>query len=260
MKTKIMTTRFLAIFCLLGIILSTASGAAAQDETPLPLSLRRNFGSSTGTGDIQGNFTLKARPAQAVEKVVFYLDGEVMGEVSSEPYDLRFVTDNYPVGVHSLTAKGFTPAGQELNSNVIRVNFLSAEAARKSIFTILGYLLGAIILATLISWAIPMVLGRKAKALPLGAPRNYGVMGGAICPRCQRPFARSLLGANLVVGRLERCPNCGKWSLVHGASPQALRAAELAELEQTGEVVVATTLSEEERLRKELDDSRFQDT
>ncbi len=260
MKTKNLSTKFLVIICLLGVVLSAASRAAAQVETPLPLSLRRNFGSSTGTGDIQGNFSLKARPAQPVEKVVFYLDGEIMGEVTSEPYDLRFVTDNYPVGVHSLTAKGFTASGQELDSNVIRVNFLTAEAARKSMFTILGYLLGAIILATLISWAIPMLLGRKGKALPLGAPRNYGVLGGAICPRCQRPFARSLIGANLVVGRLERCPHCGKWSLVHSASPQALRAAELAELEQTGEPVAAPTQSEEERLRKELDDSRFQDT
>lgn len=260
MKTKISSTKILAILCLLGIIFSTASWAAAQAETPLPLSLRRNFGSSSGTGDIQGNFTLKARPAQAVEKVVFYLDGEVMGEVTAEPYDLRFVTDNYPVGVHSLTAKGFTAAGQELDSNVIRVNFLSAEAARKSMFTILGFVLGAVILATLISWAIPTLLGRKAKALPLGAPRNYGVLGGAICPRCGRPFARSLIGANLVVGRLERCPHCGKWSMVRSASPAELRAAELAELEQSGEAVVAPTQSEEDRLRKELDDSRYQDT
>jgi len=253
-KTKFFTSGILTTLCLLAVIFS----AAAQAETPITLNLRRNFGYSSGTGDVQGNFTLKATPNQAVERVVFYLDGEPMGEATSEPYELRFVTDNHPAGVHSLSAKGFTASGQELESNVIRVSFVTAEASRNAMFTILGITFGALILVMIISWAIPSLLGKKSKPLPLGAPRNYGAFGGSICPRCLRPFARSLLGFNLVVGRLERCPHCGKWSLVQRASPEALRAAEQAELEQAESSVEAPSLSEEERLRKELDDSRYQ--
>lgn len=255
MKTKLFAANLLTIICLLAVIFT----AAAQAETPLTLGLRRNFGYSSGAGDIQGNFTLKATPNQAVERVVFYLDGEVMGEAASEPYELRFVTDSHPVGVHELSAKGFTASGQELESNLIRVNFVTAEASRNTMFKILGFVFGALILVMIITWAISSLLGKKATPIPLGARRNYGVLGGSICPRCFRPFPRSLLGVNLVVGRLERCPHCGKWSLVHRASLEALRAAEQVELEQAGEAVAAPSLSEEERLRKELDDSRYHD-
>ena len=255
MKIKFVKSTLLALVCLLAMVVSTA----AQGETPLTLSLRRDFGYSSGTGDIQGTFSLKAAPNQAVERVVFYLDGEAIGEVSAEPYNLRFVTDNYPVGVHSLTATGFTAAGQELDSNIINVNFVTAKETQTAMFTILGFVFGALILVGIISWAIPAVLGRKTKPLPLGAPRNYGVFGGSICPRCFRPFARSILGVNLGVGRLERCPHCGKWSMVRRASPEALRAAEQAELELAGGEAEIPGQNPEERLRKELDDSRYQD-
>jgi hypothetical protein len=254
-KTKFITSSILTAFCLLAVIFS----AAAQAETPLTLNLRRNFGYSSGAGEVQGNFTLKATPNQAVERVVFYLDGEPMGEATSEPYELRFVTDNHPAGVHSLSAKGFTASGQELESNIIRVNFVTAEASRNTMFKILGFVFGALILVMIITWAISSLLGKKVKPVPLGAQRNYGMLGGSICPRCFRPFPRSLLGANLVVGRLERCPHCGKWSLVHRASLESLRVAEQAELELAEDAVEVPSLSEEERLRKELDNSRYQD-
>ena len=255
MKSKFLKASMLSLIPLLGVVF-TATG---QAETPLALGLRRNFGYSSGTGDVQGNFTLKATPNQAVKRVVFYLDEQVMGEAASEPYEQRFVTDNYPAGVHSLSAKGFTADGQELDSNVIRVNFVTAEASRKSMYTILGALFGAILLAAGIAWAIPTLLGKKAKPTPPGARHNYGPLGGSICPRCGRPFARSLLGVNLVFGRLERCPHCGKWSFVQRASLEALRAAEQAELQQAEGSTGAPNLGEEERLRKELDDSRYQD-
>ncbi|HWQ82947.1 MAG TPA: Ig-like domain-containing protein [Anaerolineales bacterium] len=259
MKIKRSKAILAAIICLLGAAVSQTARVTAQAETPLALSLRRNFGFSSGSGDIQGNFTLRATPNQAVDKVVFYIDGELLGEDAAEPYELRFVTDNHPAGIHSLTAKGFAPGGQELDSNIIKVNFRTPESARDSTFSILGYVFGALLLVMIISWAIPTVLGKKATPLPPGAPRSYGIFGGAICPRCLRPFARSALGLNLVVGRLERCPHCGKWSLVHRASPEALRAAELAELDQLGVNPEVPTPSAEEHLRKELDDSRYQD-
>jgi hypothetical protein len=63
----------------------------------------------------------------------------------------------------------------------------------------------------------------------------------------------------MLVGKLDRCPYCGKWSVVTHQSPQALQQAELAELEAAQDSGQFQAPSDEERLRKELDDSRYQD-
>jgi hypothetical protein len=113
----------------------------------------------------------------------------------------------------------------------------------------------------LLSFVVPWMISRgKPKAtVPLGAPRNYGVAGGTVCPKCKRPFSRNLLSPNLVIGKLERCPHCGKWSLARRASTAQLAAAEAAELEMASEGEHAPSLSEEERLRRDLEDSRYDD-
>jgi len=64
---------------------------------------------------------------------------------------------------------------------------------------------------------------------------------------------------NLLVGRLDRCPYCGRWSLVRHRSLAELRAAELAELENAQTDTQLSAVGEEERLRKDLEDSRFHD-
>ena len=48
MKTKFISSSILTALCLLAVIFS----AAAQAETPITLNLRRNFGYSSGTGDV----------------------------------------------------------------------------------------------------------------------------------------------------------------------------------------------------------------
>jgi len=58
------------------------------------------------------------------------------------------------------------------------------------------------------------------------------------------------------VGKLERCPFCGKWSILAAQPLSILRAAEAAELDGEGEEMTSKE-SEEERLRKKLDESRF---
>jgi hypothetical protein len=60
-------------------------------------------------------------------------------------------------------------------------------------------------------------------------------------------------------GKLERCPNCGKWQILPAASPQALREAEERELRAAQETGSVPTVSEEDKLKKELDQSRYQD-
>ena len=142
----------------------------------------------------------------------------------------------------------------QLTSNKISVVFLSkADADKKTgiiIIPILVLVFGALIVSAVVS----VVTGRKNKNLPAGSPRSYP-MGGGIGKKCGRPFAFQLLSMNMITGKLVRCPYCGKWSVTRFASMDKLRAAEQAELER--EKAQVPEASPEDKLKKELDDSRF---
>lgn len=234
--------------------------ALAQEPEELILSLRRNFGYSSGTGRIQGNFTASASGPENLSQVVFLIDGQEMGVVTQSPFEIKFDTDNFDLGVHTLSAIGYTADGQELQSTGQRREFVPAEEGWQTAGKIAIPIFGVVFLIMLLSFVLPMVLGRgKRSSVPLGAPRSYGMLGGAICPKCGRPFGMHIWGFNLVAGKFDRCPHCGRWSLVNRASTSALHAAEAAELEGTGTEPSAPAVSSEEEIRKELDDSRYQD-
>ena len=169
-------------------------------------------------------------------------------------------TGQFTLGTHTMSAIGYTSDGLELKSNEITAEFVSASAATdmlKKILIPLVVVIGGVILVTSL---VPALLGRgKTSSVPLGAPRNYGAFGGSICPKCGRPFSRHVWGINLMVGKLDRCPHCGKWSIVRAQPLSVLRQAEQAELENADHEGQLQEMSEEERLRKELDNSRYQD-
>lgn len=247
-----------AVLAILVLLLAFPNSALAQAEPELTLRMSRDLGYSSGTGQIEGTFSLKASGPDDLAKVTFFIDGQPMGEDSEAPFSLRYNTGSYSPGVHTLSAIGTTRDGRTLNSREIKVEFVTAEegwkAAGRIAIPILAISFGAILL----SFVLPLITGRgKKTSLPLGAPRSYGVFGGAICPKCGRPFSRTIMGINLIVGKLERCPHCGKFSIVQRASPQMLRQAELAELQMAPEKPAGPELTEEERLRKELDNSRY---
>ena len=246
-------------FFLVFLILISARPGFAQEEPELRLSLQRDFGYASGTGDIQGAFTIRASGPQDLQRVVFYLDGAPLGEANQSPFELRFHTESYPLGEHSLSATGFTADGREIRSNPVRVRFVSADEGFQSGMRIVLPLIGIVLGMMVLSFVISFATAGKLKNLPLGAPRQYGAAGGAICPRCGRPFSRHFLSLNMFVGKLERCPFCGKWSILAAQPLSVLRAAEAAELEAAGgEVVLQET--EEERTRKELDQSRYMES
>lgn len=228
---------------------------ALAQATGLILSLSRDLGYGGFNGDIQGLFSMHVSGPANLTRVEFYIDTTKIGESTKAPFDLQFSTDSFSLGVHSLVAVGYTADGQVLHSESIAANFVSAsegtKAATKMVIPLLVILLGAILLAAL----VPMVWGRKTTPLELGTPRRY-TLGGAICPKCQRPFAIHLHGLNLAGSKLDRCPYCGKWSIVQRASLGELHSAEQAELERSKAQVVES--SEEEKLKKELDDSKYQ--
>jgi hypothetical protein len=188
------------------------------------------------------------------------LDDEVFGEAAQAPFNLRFSTDDYPLGLHTFRAVGFTSAGAELSSNTIDVRFVTASEGWQAAGRIAIPLLVIVVGAMLLSLIPTLMSGGKLADVPPGAPRKYGLGGGAICPRCGRPFSLRILAFNLGPGiKFDRCPHCGKWALMRSRNMNDLRAAEAAELEQARLSGTAPVPSAEEKLRKDLDDSRFQE-
>jgi hypothetical protein len=247
-KTQVLLLA-VVLFCL-----AAAIPALAQSDQ-LTLSLRRDFGYGGFSGDIQGTFTLTANGPAGLVKVEFFLDDQKLGEAISAPFKLQFVTDNYPAGPHTFSALGATADGKQLASNKLGATFLSASESSGSMLRIVGPILAVVFGAIAITAVISLVTGRKLKTLPPGTRRNY-TLGGGICPKCGRPVAYSLFSINLVGGKLMPCPYCAKWSLFRRASLEKLRAAEDAELKAEKPQVPGE--SPEEKLRKELEDSKYQ--
>jgi hypothetical protein len=225
-----------------------AGAAFAQAE--LRLALNRDFGFSWAS-QIQGKFTLRAEADLELAQVTFWIDDQILGEATGAPFAVGFHTGVYSVGWHTLSAEAVTTDGRTLISDTLRLEFVTAEAggqfALKLLLPVLG-LLGALVAAATV---IPMVLGRGS--FQLG---QYGMAGGAVCPRCSLPFSRHALSLNLVTGKLERCPHCGRWSIVGRASPAALAEAEARWGSETG---AARSESEADRLQRQIDESRYTD-
>jgi hypothetical protein len=229
-----------------------ASSVLAQGDA-LNLSLSRDFGYGGFNNDIQGTFSLHASGPSTLTRVDFYIDDTQIGEDTTAPFALQFITDNYSLGAHSLSAIGYTSDGNELHSPKLDRVFVSASAGTGMTLRIVIPILVLVFGAMLLAAVVPILMGRKTARLAPGTPRSY-TLGGAICPKCTRPFAMPIFGLNLIGRKFTRCPYCGKWSVVGYASMDQLRAAERAEV-QSAQVPEA---SAEDKLKKDLDDSKYQ--
>jgi hypothetical protein len=250
-----MKKNIIALLIAIYFSLSFAIVAYAQAEE-LTLRLSRDYGYGGFNNDIQGLFSMKVTGPTNLVRVVYYIDSNTIGEVTQTPFNLQFNTDNYPLGQHNLSAIGFSSIGQRYISNTITCNFVPASVGNNAALRIVIPVLVIVFGAILLSFVIPFITGRgKVQNLPLGAERNYIGRGG-ICPKCHRPFALPLLSMNLGLSKFARCPFCGKWSVVHIQAIAKLREAERAELEWGKAEVIEET--EEEKLRKEIDESKYQ--
>jgi hypothetical protein len=248
-----------ALLSLLVLALLAPAGAAAQ-ESELQLFVRRNFGYGGGS-QIQGSFRMEAEGPDDLVRVTFMLDEQVVGTDTEAPWRVDFVTDSYALGWHTLAAEGETAEGRTLRSSERRFEFVPAAAgweAAQRMLTPLAAVLGLVALVV-VGMSILSAVNNRRNPVPLGAPRRYGVFGGAICPRCGRPFSRHWWGLNLVGGKLDRCDHCGKWSLVRAVPLEQLRAAEAAEKRRAGGGAAPPPESAEEQLRRQLDESRYTD-
>lgn len=228
-------------------------GAFAQTGQ-LTLIMSRDWGYGGLNGDIEGLFSMRVNGPVDLRRVDFYIDNSQIGEVVQAPFNLLFNTDNYPLGIHRLYAIGYSTSGQKYSSNVVNGNFVPKQSSLKIILPIIGI----VVVVMLLSALVPVFANRGKRAnIPLGAERKYGSGGGGICPKCNRPFALPLFSPHLGFSKLAFCPFCGKWSLVKVESINQLREAEKAELNST-KPDNESEGSDEEKLSKEIDDSKYQ--
>jgi hypothetical protein len=216
--------------------------------------MSRDWGYGGLNGDIAGLFSMHVSGPADLRRVDFYIDNSQIGEVLQAPFSLQFNTDNYPLGIHQLYVIGYSTSGQVYRSNVISGNFVPKQSSLKIIIPILVIVVVAILLSAL----VPFLANRGKRArIPLGAERKYGAGGGGICPKCLRPFALPLVSAHVGFSKLAVCPFCGIWSLVRVESINKLNEAEKAELKSEKPENIPEA-SDEEKLRKEIDDSKYQ--
>jgi len=248
-------TTFTLLFTLLMVVFLTMPVMAQEEQPELQISLNRDFGYGGFGNDIQGTFSIKVSGPEDLTEVAFYLDDTLMGTDVEAPYRLQFNTDNYEPGVHTIYAVGTLSDGTQLETRQLVQDFLSSEEANSKTFDLVGPILGITLLVSLIGFLVPMLTGKKGTQRPIG---EYGAAGGTVCPRCGFPYSRNVLSPNLVLGKLERCPHCGKWSIRARASQADLSAAE-ERLRAAQDESAQIDIDPEDNLKRALDESRFEE-
>ncbi len=250
MQCKLVLAMGLLLFQSFGF---AQKGWAQEADEGLELSIRKNFGYKAGSR-IQGSFSLEAQGPDEVEHVLFFIDEEIVGEVRDAPFKIAFSTSSYTLGDHCISATAELANGERLASERICYTFLGADAVKSEVT---GFVVPLVIgLATLTlggALITSLLTGRKGR-FRLGA---YSAAGGSVCPRCALPYSRHFISPNLIAGKLERCPHCGKWAIVRRATAIELEQAEEHYRGHHGEVQQPVE-DEVERLRKQIEDTRYE--
>ncbi len=223
--------------------------AAQAGSEALTLRISRDFGYGGFDNQIEGRFSLRVEGPQTLTRVEFYMDGQLMAALDAAPFRHQFNTNEYPAGEHTFTARGFNASGEPLESNSLTRVFLTAEESRQMLVRTVGPILGVSALIILLMGALSLRVSSK----PFDG--SYGLLGGAVCPQCQLPYALHWLAPRLITRRLQRCPHCGKWAWVGRAKPAELAAAEARWRGQDQGSARAADIAE--RSRRQIDDSRF---
>ena len=256
MSRKISFSGFVALFILCAVFIT-----AQAQQADYRLNVSRTFGYGNGS-QIRGTFTLSVVGPGIIKTVSYMIDDQLIAETTGTPFSYTFQTTQYPDGWHDLSAIIKLDDGTKITTPTRRFNFVSAEQETSGMAGIIVPLVGGIVLVLLGVVAFQtIVLRRKPlSTLPLGASRNYGLRGGAICPHCHRPYGIHWWAVNVGFrNRYDRCEFCGKWSIVRPLGRAELEAAENAELEQAQLEPHIQTKTDQDRLKEMIDDSRFSD-
>lgn len=207
---------FILLVFFLGLSTSLVN---AQGESSWTINLRRNWGYGAGS-NIQGSMTLSlSGDLVSITRVEFFIDDQLLSDQNEAPFSFSFNTDNYEEGVHELHARVYTKNGEVISVGPSIYNFLSSADAMNTTFQLIGVILGI----TLLGMAISYFVSSRNRS---SGERAVGPLGLAVCKRCGQAFPRSIFGFNLVAGKFERCPHCGKWQLTRRASAAEIEQAE----------------------------------
>ncbi len=239
----------LALFVVLAALFIAVIPAHAQDAG-LTLSMSRDFGYAGFGSDIEGLFSLRASGPSNLQRVEFYVDSELIGNVDEEPFRVQFTTKDYAPGERTMYALGYLSDGSQLRSNEITRIFLSAEQARGKMVELVFPILGVVLAVTLLATVVPAMLSSKKPQRG-----KYGVSGGAVCPKCGLPYPLRFFSFNMGAKKFDRCPHCGKWSLVRRASKEDLAAAEARWAALDAPTEATPRIS---RRDQQIDDSRYE--
>lgn len=259
MKTRKSIFYSLLLVALLLVLFCTPVLAQTPESPLYRLNVNRDFGYGNGA-DIKGMFSLRIVGSDDLVSVTYLIDGEPMAVVNESPYTFQFNTSQYPFGVHELTAEVTNNVGKVFTTPARHMNFVSAEQQAAGMKNIVGpILVGLVGIMIIIGLAQSLMMRkRNPDGIPLGTERNYGFAGGSICGHCGRPTPRHIWGINIVVGKFDRCENCGKWSVMRAVPYEILRAAEITEKASVSEKPMFTEKSDEEKLRELVDKSKYE--
>jgi len=245
---------------LIAVLLALVCAAPALAQSALNLTVNRDFGYNLGS-QIRGTFSMKASGPSDLTSVTFFIDGQPVKQVDAAPFAFQFQTTSYADGFHDLSATGVTAGGQTLTSPMRRFEFVSASQEQSGMGKIVLPILGIVVVlfVVILGFQFLAFRRRKREPVPLGTHRNYGVFGGAICPRCGRPTPIPLGAMNLGFSRLAFCENCGRFGILHPVKLEQLRRAEDAELQDAKSQVTIPEPTAEEKLKQQIDSSRYED-
>jgi len=246
-------TRGLLLLLLFTLVLQPSHALAQEEDGELTFEVRRIFGFRLANR-IQGRYKFVVSGPDDLERVEILVDGEVQYEISGAPFTYEFSTSDFAPGLRTFSAVGYTDTGAVLRSPEGAYSVLSTEEAQEGLTKyVLPLVIGLFVIMGLVGF-VSSLITRKKGQFRIG---EYGPAGGAVCKRCGMPFSRHFLSPNLVVGKLERCPNCGAVAVVRRGSPVELREAErrlLADLQAGRSDRVE---DEDQRLKRMIEDSRF---
>jgi hypothetical protein len=243
----------LIVIFVVSLVVPAEVHAQGEDES-IELQVVKVFGFRVGN-KLQGRIGLRVDGPADLMRVEFYLDDEMINEDFDAPFRYDFSTGDIAPGEHTLSAIGYTEDGRVLPSDVGTYTILSADEAVTGIQKYMIPLLIGVVIFLIMAGALSAAITKRT-----GPPYkigDYGPAGGAVCRRCGMPFSRHTLSPNLVVGKLERCPNCGAVGVVRRGTPMELQVAEerlLADMQKRREIPEE---EEDERLRRMLDETRF---
>ncbi|OGO15072.1 MAG: hypothetical protein A2Z14_05310 [Chloroflexi bacterium RBG_16_48_8] len=247
-------TIFLGLLFLV-FLLMPIGASAQEDGERIDLWVVKIFGFRVGN-KLQGRIGLRIGGPEDLSRVEFYLDAEMLIRDDEAPFRYDFSTGDITPGQHTIRAIGYTQDGRALPSEIGTYTILSADEAVEGIQKyMIPLLIGAVAFLAIAGALTSVITKNKRPQYKIG---DYGPAGGAVCGRCGMPFTRHIFSPNLVVGKLERCPNCGAVAIIRRGTPMELRVAEerlLADMQMRSG---GPEEDDDEHLRRMLDESRFE--